>query len=360
MPRILLFLCAVILTAAAAVGATRLLWPKRAAAPVPGLLHTNSSFEFVVNHPAIIVGAGGVRRFVIPVKNTTDATVHFGPPQCHCACSEPVLPKQQLGPGEEMAVELVVRVGERTGNQLFYCHWADDTGRPWTVGVRVGLYLPEQFDQGRLSLGAVEAGRPVTGLAVFRQHANCVEDLPPAPTFRSQDSLAQVTAGEPTIKQLGDGLVCRETPLTVTVTPLPRPGYSSTRVDPDVLRLSFVGGTSLLVEWTVNSPLTAYPSRVVFLEGGHRPLQRVVLKASNGGDFRVTRVKCSDPNIHATIQDQSPDSATCVMEVRADVGKLAESAVGEILIETTHPGAPRLSIPFAVVRAVSSEKPDSP
>lgn len=301
-------------------------------------------FDFYADRPAVLLGKDDTLTFDVSVSNPTSEVVRFGLVGCSCACTAGDLSGRTLDPGQTTSLRLAVQVGFRRGPQRFGCQWSDDKGRTWAAGVRVMLVRPEEFDTSQLAFGTVEPGQRVNRVVHFRQNAPSVGALPPLPAFSTSAPSLTATPGIPSVTDGPNGVVCRNTPVEVVLTGPDRTGECSERV---VAAAAWSPGVpTVSVSWAIERPVSVSPAQILLFGDSPGRRQRVWIRATDGKPFKIVKAGVSKPGVSVNVTG-SGESAAHTLEAGLDGESPPMEA--EVVVETTHPAAPKLVIPIRVV-----------
>jgi hypothetical protein len=280
--------------------------------------------DFQIEYPPTLLASdnphsSGHFDFKIPVVNGKSKKLNFTVPIGSCGAV------------------LRVNLAGRSGRESFACYWRDQDGWPYSATVRVDLCSVSEFSVTHLGLGVLFPGRSAYGSCEYREHAADENSFGAIPEWKCDRQNLKLAAGPPRIVKISNGLYRRIIPLTVAMFGIAESGYNSATVEP------IGGGSKLIVDWTVRSPLRIEPPEVV-LFGSVETKRFINIQNSSNQPVPLIDVHCDVPGIIAKVE-------TGKVLVCIDWKDITDPKVRTVLrVRTRIPSEPTVQIPVLLFR----------
>jgi hypothetical protein len=261
-----------------------------------------------------------------------------------------------IEPGSRSALTMVADLRRKHGPVHVICTLKAATGETWMCDLQTTLYSRLECTPSQFSFGIIEPQKEATA-----QGAICVysrNSVPPMPAFsaNSDSRDLRVSPGESTVEQLGDGVMVRRVPLTLSRLATASVGYGRVRksLQVDVVCDARHFDLAVPVTWAIRSAFEVVPGRAFFGQlprASSRVEKQLRIRRLDGKSFRVTDVKPTNSMFLIHYQDVGKAVAHTV-KVLFDPTRIRPDqhfVFGELNVSTDNAGEPILQIPLAAI-----------
>ncbi len=306
--------------------------------------------------PPIIADQTTEVQHVFAVRNPSNRSIRILDIVKSCSCTDATIGSRELGPREETELTMKVNLRDRSGLFGTECTLTHDGGPATRYKLEVPIYRRVEFLPNLIVLGRVEPG--VERETEFTVIASSLDGPPLAPVLfvkgldRTQVHL-ELEQGRGTVRTLSDGVVQRETPVRLRLTPPQTAGPGRCRIVTDLAPNSYPVEGSLRVEWFIDAPYEMTPKQAFFGEVGQTAGKldcEVRIQHRERKPFRVTSVRSNIGAVTCSCATAGSLETEHVVVLTLAAAGFDRFLYGEAVVETDDPAYRRLKIPIAASR----------